>query len=62
MTARHYPYPAHQQPGLATGARIPQPLVVTEALSRDILTLPLYPSMSDHLQSRVVDAVRSFFA
>jgi dTDP-4-amino-4,6-dideoxygalactose transaminase len=61
MTARHYPYPVHVQPGLATGARIPQPLALTEQIAREILTLPLYPSMPTAHQARVVDGVRSFF-
>jgi dTDP-4-amino-4,6-dideoxygalactose transaminase len=60
-TAIHYPFPVHVQPGLAAGARIPQPLSVTERLAGEILTLPLYPSMSDADQSRVVEGVSSFF-
>jgi dTDP-4-amino-4,6-dideoxygalactose transaminase len=61
MTARHYPYPVHQQPGLAQGARIPAPLAVTEQITREILTLPLYPSMPAGHQARVIESVRSFF-
>ena len=61
MTARHYPYPVHLQPGLAEGARIPAPLAITEQISREILTLPLYASMPASHQARVIDSVRSFF-
>lgn len=61
MTSRHYPVPVHEQPGLASTARIPAALKVTEQIKQEILTLPLFPSMSMSQQMRVVDAVRSFF-
>lgn len=61
-TGRHYPYPVHRQPGLAAGARIGGPLATTERISGEILTLPLYPSLSDAQQERVIAAVHSFFA
>jgi dTDP-4-amino-4,6-dideoxygalactose transaminase len=62
MTGVHYPFPVHMQPGLVRGTRIPRPLDVTETISREILTLPLYPSMSDSQQARVIDGVRTFFS
>jgi dTDP-4-amino-4,6-dideoxygalactose transaminase len=61
MTGQHYPYPAHVQPGLAEGARIPAPLSVTETIAAEILTLPLYPSLTDDQQARVIAGVRSYF-
>ena len=57
----HYPYPVHSQPGLAEGARIPAPLPVTETITREILTLPLFPSMTKAQQARVISSVRSYF-
>jgi dTDP-4-amino-4,6-dideoxygalactose transaminase len=57
----HYPYPIHTQPGLAVGARIPEPLRVTESISSHILSLPLFPSMTSQQQERVATAVRAFF-
>jgi dTDP-3-amino-3,4,6-trideoxy-alpha-D-glucose transaminase len=60
-TGIHYPYPAHRQPGLAQGAKIPAPLTVTEKVGAEILSLPLYPSLTIANQQRVIDAVRSFF-
>jgi dTDP-4-amino-4,6-dideoxygalactose transaminase len=60
-TARHYPFPVHAQPGLATGARIPAPLPVTEQIAREILSLPLYPSLPADHQARVIEGVTSFF-
>jgi dTDP-4-amino-4,6-dideoxygalactose transaminase len=61
-TGLHYPYPVHAQPALAAGARIPRPLQITEEICRQILTLPLYPSMPKESVSAVIDGVRGFFA
>jgi dTDP-4-amino-4,6-dideoxygalactose transaminase len=60
-TGIHYPYPVHAQPGLAQGARIPEPLTVTEMVAREIVTLPLYPSLSQDRQARVIASVQAFF-
>jgi len=61
-TGRHYPFPAHTQPGLAARARIPGSLARTEALYGEILSLPMFATMSDDQADRVIAAVRSFFA
>jgi dTDP-4-amino-4,6-dideoxygalactose transaminase len=60
-TGLHYPYPVHAQPGLAEGARIPAPLTVTETVAREVLTLPLFPSLSEDRQARVITSLRSYF-
>jgi dTDP-3-amino-3,4,6-trideoxy-alpha-D-glucose transaminase len=60
-SGRHYPFPVHVQPGLAFGARIPASLTVTETIVGEILTLPLYPSLSSEQQARVIKGVRTFF-
>lgn len=60
-TGRHYPFPVHAQPGLAIGARIPGPLDITDNIAPEILTLPLFPSLSSAHQARVIDGVRTFF-
>jgi dTDP-3-amino-3,4,6-trideoxy-alpha-D-glucose transaminase len=57
-TAVHYPFPIHR-----TEAYGPLPegsLPVAERLAREICTLPLFPTMSDHEVARVVAAVESF--
>jgi dTDP-3-amino-2,3,6-trideoxy-4-keto-D-glucose/dTDP-3-amino-3,4,6-trideoxy-alpha-D-glucose/dTDP-2,6-dideoxy-D-kanosamine transaminase len=61
-TGVHYPYPAHMQPALAANSRIPEPLAVTEKIAGDILTLPLFPSMTDDMQASVIDGVCGFIA
>jgi dTDP-4-amino-4,6-dideoxygalactose transaminase len=60
QTGLHYPYPAHVQPGFAGRLRIPFPVPVTEAIWRQLLSLPIFPSISDDQQMAVIDAVRSF--
>jgi dTDP-3-amino-2,3,6-trideoxy-4-keto-D-glucose/dTDP-3-amino-3,4,6-trideoxy-alpha-D-glucose/dTDP-2,6-dideoxy-D-kanosamine transaminase len=59
---RHYPLPVHHQPGLAIGAHIPGSLAVTERISGEILSLPMFATMSDEQADRVIAAVRDFFA
>lgn len=56
----HYPFGVHEQPAYKTWIRTGT-MVVTERLARTVLSLPLYPELSDADQSRVCDAVRSFF-
>ena len=58
---RHYPVPVHRQPGLAAGARIPGRLAVTERIGGEILSLPMFSTMSDEQVDRVITAVRDFF-
>jgi dTDP-4-amino-4,6-dideoxygalactose transaminase len=60
-TGRHYPLPVHRQPGLAALARIPAPLAVTEKIGGEILSLPMFATMSDEQADRVIAAVRDFF-
>jgi dTDP-4-amino-4,6-dideoxygalactose transaminase len=58
-TGRHYPFPVHIQPGLASGARIPAPLTVTERLQNEILSLPIFVAMSGSQVERTIAAVRN---
>ena len=60
-TARHYPWPVHLQPGLASSARVPEPLSVTEKLAGEILSLPMFATISNEQIGRVADAVQSFY-
>jgi dTDP-4-amino-4,6-dideoxygalactose transaminase len=60
-TGIHYPFPVHLQPGLVTGARIAGSLKVTETVAKEILSLPLYPSLSNESQRRVIETVCKFF-
>ncbi len=61
MTGIHYPFPAHRQPGLAAGGRVAGPLDVTDRLQKQILSLPIFATMSVDEMDRVADAMREFF-
>ena len=58
----HYPAPVHCQPAytgrLTTG---PSGLGVTERAAPQILSLPMYPQLSDDAVERVIAEVRKFF-
>jgi len=60
-TAVHYPLPAHLQPvyqGLATPGSLP----VTERLAHEVLSLPIYPELSDAEVEAVAMSVREALA
>ncbi len=56
-TLVHYPMPLHLQPAFADPAGPPR-LPVAEQACAEILSLPLYPELSDEQARRVVAAVR----
>jgi dTDP-3-amino-3,4,6-trideoxy-alpha-D-glucose transaminase len=56
-TLIHYPRAVHQHPAYGDLAR-PGQLDVSEALSREVLSLPLYPELLDTEFAAVTDAVR----
>lgn len=59
-TAVHYPIPIHRQPlyhGLPA-ARLPE----TERASEEVLSLPLFPELTDAERDEVIAAVRAFHA
>jgi dTDP-4-amino-4,6-dideoxygalactose transaminase len=60
-TAVHYPFPIHRTEAYAGDGEV-TPLPAAEQLSREICTLPLFPTMSDEDVTRVVDAVHDFDA
>jgi dTDP-4-amino-4,6-dideoxygalactose transaminase len=57
-TQIHYPIPAHFQPAFA-GERASLP--VTERVIGEILSLPIYPELSDRSVDEIVLAIRGFF-
>jgi dTDP-4-amino-4,6-dideoxygalactose transaminase len=58
----HYPLPAHLQPAYADLGYRPGDLPVTERLAREVLSLPLYPALTDDEVARVAMAVRETLA
>jgi dTDP-4-amino-4,6-dideoxygalactose transaminase len=56
----HYPVPVHAQPAYAGRCAMdPAGLKNTEMAAAGILSLPMYPELSDEVVSRIVDTVRS---
>src|SRR5712691_8801501 len=59
-TAVHYPKALHLQPAMAAAGGRPGLLPVSEALTREVLCLPLYPELPLEDVARVASEVRSF--
>ncbi|MEA2981757.1 MAG: hypothetical protein QOF09_3580 [Alphaproteobacteria bacterium] len=58
----HYADPVHRQPGYAERVRVPDAgLPATEKAAARILTLPLYPELSDEQVDRVIASIRGFY-
>jgi len=59
--AIHYPVPVHLQPAYKDNVYIEQGgLAVTEMLCREIISLPIYPQMTDVQVERVADVLLSW--
>ena len=56
QTLIHYPTPPHQQDAYATGASLP----VAERLSKEVLSLPIGPHMTDAEIDQVIETVATF--
>lgn len=58
----HYPWPVHRQPGYAERAVMAQNgLPITERLCGRIVSLPMYPELSDTEVDQAIAAVWSYF-
>jgi dTDP-4-amino-4,6-dideoxygalactose transaminase len=57
-TLVHYPRPVHRHPAYAHLAGAPGALATSERLCDEVLSLPLYPQLTDAEAERVVAAVR----
>jgi dTDP-4-amino-4,6-dideoxygalactose transaminase len=56
----HYPVPVHRQPAYAGRFEIdPNGLETTDAVATQILSLPMYPELSDAMVANIVDILRS---
>ena len=54
----YYPIPLHCQKAFSDNPTIHGPLSVSEALSREVVSLPVFPELTDEEQERVIGAVR----
>lgn len=59
-TARHYPLAVHQQPAYSGRIRGAESLPVTELLYERLLSLPLFPELTDTEVERVCTALKSW--
>jgi dTDP-4-amino-4,6-dideoxygalactose transaminase len=60
-TLIHYPIPLHRQPAFASLGAGERRFPVAETAAREILSLPLYPEMTDEQAQHVAASVREFF-
>jgi dTDP-4-amino-4,6-dideoxygalactose transaminase len=61
-TGRHYPVPVHLAPAYAGLGYVEGAFPVAERLARELLSLPIFPGISEEQLEVVVGAVRDFFA
>ena len=61
-TGVHYPVPLHLQPAYAFLGHRQGDFPVSEAACETIVSLPIYPTLSDAQVEAVIAAVREFFA
>jgi len=60
-TAIYYPIPLHLQQCFAYLGYKPGAFPESERAAKEVLSLPVYPELSQPQQDEVIDAVRSFF-
>jgi dTDP-4-amino-4,6-dideoxygalactose transaminase len=60
-TAIHYPLPLHLQPAYSFLGHREGDFPVSEEASRTLLSLPIYPTMTDEQVDAVAAGVRAFF-
>jgi dTDP-4-amino-4,6-dideoxygalactose transaminase len=61
-TAVHYRHPIHLQPAMAAAGGRPGDLPVSEALSREVIQLPLYPELELDAVKRIAGEVEAYLA
>ena len=59
-TGIYYPHPVHKQPAFRRYGQ--NKLKVTESLTKELLAIPLYPTLLQKQQNVVINKIRSFFA
>jgi dTDP-4-amino-4,6-dideoxygalactose transaminase len=59
-TALHYPLPVHLQPAFNVSPQTRGSLSETELLAQKIVTLPLYPELTEQEVSRICEALQSW--
>jgi dTDP-4-amino-4,6-dideoxygalactose transaminase len=62
QTGRHYPEPPHLSPAYRWLGHGVGSFPVAEGVSKDGLSLPLFPGMTEEHLDTVIDAIKEFFA
>jgi len=57
----HYPELPHQQGAYRTTKPDPGAVSVSETVAREVVSLPLWPEMTDAMVEEVIAAVKSYF-
>ena len=60
--AVYYPVPLHLQECFAHLGYVPGSLPVTERAAAEVISLPVFPELTDEQRERVVSVIREFFA
>ena len=61
-TTVYYPVPLHRQPGLEPVSLVPEVPVEAERAAAEVLSLPMFPELSDREVDEVARAIRRFYA
>lgn len=61
-TARHYPMPIHMQPAYQGRVRGGENLIHTETLYKRILSLPMYPELSDGQVEKICTSLKKWIS
>ena len=59
-TGFHYPVPVHLQKCYTSWGYRPGSLPVTERVASEVISLPMFPGLTEEQQVRVVDGIRAF--
>ena len=57
-TIIYYPIPIHSQPAYAHLRQQTGPLPITEQLCQQVLSLPIFPELTDQQQQTVIETLR----
>jgi len=60
-TGIHYPVPVHKQPAYINLMKDIPKLPITEQLSNEVLSLPMFPELKEEEISYVADSIRQFY-
>jgi dTDP-3-amino-3,4,6-trideoxy-alpha-D-glucose transaminase len=60
-TGRHYPQPPHLAPAYAYLGHREKEFPVAERLAREVVSLPIYPGLTEGLATGVVEAISDYF-